>query len=166
MSGHKFNDSVSVGQMQSYPWGIYGGTGIQACPGTLGKTIEEWMTNAGSCAAFSLTDRVPTDSLLSGNVVVTPFSTDSYTDNLFVVTDPEVSDSQMMMNTPNEYSPVTFRSKAACSVSGDPTTPSSTRCPSEYLGSEISWLISRSEVNAGTNSGPPAYPLCVVQFAE
>ena len=169
MSRHKFNSSMSTDAMKAYPWGIYSvNTTLNAC-NQGDPTNEEWMSNI-ACnnvvgATGSLNNPTPGDS--KTNLAIGSLATQSYTDNLFVVTEAHVSDQQMTVDPPDEYTPVTYRAKAACMAGG---SISSTRvgCPNnpEFQGSEINWLNSRTEVNAGTITSQYVYPLCVVQFTE
>jgi hypothetical protein len=165
MSRHKFNSSTPISMMKNYPWGVYSvpNVTLNVCSNSAADAVnEEWMSS-GACTPSTLPNPTPAEA--KTNLLITPLSPDSYTDNLFVVTDPEVSDPLMQTNTPPEYTPVTYRMKAACMSGGNPLASRAT-CPNnpEYLGTEISWLNSRTEVNSPSITGPYVYPLCVVQF--
>jgi hypothetical protein len=171
MSRHKFNSDTPISMMKNYPWGVYS---VPAPAPAIGSpcnggspTLEEWMSTSGNCATYPTLLPSPTPSEPKTNLLISPLSPDSYTDNLFVVTDPEVSDPLMQTNTPPEYTPVTFRAKASC-MSGGNALASRSGCPNntEFLGTEISWLNSRTEVNSPSITGPYVYPLCVVQFTQ
>ncbi len=177
MSRHKFNPTMSIGDMKAYPWGVYSvNSTLNACSQNNDPNNEEWMSTqpcptpapggpAPSSWTGSLLNPTPGDS--KTNLAFGTLSSQSYTDNLFIVTEADVSDQQMTVDPPDEYTPVTYRAKAACMVGG---VISSTRvgCPNnpEFQGSEINWLNSRTEVNSGTISSQYVYPLCVVQFTQ
>jgi hypothetical protein len=171
MSRHKFNNLTDPNDMKAYPWGIYSGNATLNRCNEVSSSLEEWMSTTG-CAnpmaagsTGTLANAKPGDGMT--NLAFGSFSTQPYTDNLFVVTEANVSDQQMAIDPPDEYTPVTFRAKAACMAGGN---PSSTRvgCPNnaEFQGTQITWQNSRIEVNANSISTQYVYPLCVVQFTE
>ncbi len=171
MSRHKFNSSMTTDMMKAYPWGIYSvNTTLNAC-NQGDPTNEEWMNNTPCVnpmppgSTGNLNNPTPGDA--KTNLAFGSFSTQSYTDNLFIITEADVSDQQMTVDPPDEYTPVTFRAKAACMAGG---AVSSTRvgCPNnpDFQGTEINWLNSRTEINSGSISSQYVYPLCVVQFTQ
>jgi hypothetical protein len=81
---------------------------------------------------------------------------DPYSDYLFVVTDPAVSDSSM--GSPlsvSHYRPVTYRTKGACSGTSRASCSDTDK---------IEWLINTKNVN--DPNGAEVYPLCVLQFMD
>ena len=108
-----------------------------------------------SCPGPSLVElaQAPSDNVLT----TATLSANNYTDQIFVVTDANVNDTNMRNQSLNvsEYTPVTYRSTGDCSGL------SNVGCP---FAKQINWGINIKDVGAPT--GADQYPLCVLQFSD
>ena len=159
-------------QIAGLPWNIYqqetAATTISSCQNnaTGMDKIQRFITGApGACpsaavppaAATSypwLAEETPMDAQSQLTTVPMNGGT-NYTDQMFVITDPNVSDSAMNGSTPSEYTPVTYRSSSDCNGA------SNAGC----TASPIHWLINDHEVSSDPNA-PNIFPLCVLQFYD
>ena len=167
MSSFKFNNSLSVANMASFPFGVYQPAASAVVCDRGNAALDQWMFLSGACTDASAgnanTTQVPTPTPSEplSNLTTAPLSVDDYTDQIFVVSDPEVNDSSMTTNALPEYTPVTYRSKSAC------TATDNSACPlAGYEGTEVVWVNDRTEINSANSTGPNVYPLCVLQFTE
>ena len=122
-----------------------------ACPAN-GSTFLAIGLDIGSAAAAP--SATPMDPLSALSTTQLNAGT-NYTDQMFVVTDPNVSDSSMNGSTPAEYTPITYRSSSDCNGA---TNSACTATP-------IHWLINDHEVSADSST-TTVYPLCVLQFYD
>jgi hypothetical protein len=106
---------------------------------------------------FAIPAATPMD--YSNQLTTVALSSDNYTDQIFVVTDPSVSDSDMLNNASSiqQYVPRTFRAASDCPgpAACDPITTGKT---------PITWGLNTEAV--GVESGTAVYPLCVLQFYD
>jgi hypothetical protein len=138
-----FSNPPDLATLRTLPWNVYAGiTAVSAA------------TDA-TRAVSDVQNATPFDSA----VVTQPLNQNqNYTDHLFVVADPLVSDDAMLNGTAPEYKPVTYRSRLDCNS----TTRSG--CP---IGKEINWgLTSLDMSEAGQPPGADLRTVCVVQFYE
>jgi hypothetical protein len=146
-----------------YPWNEYlntSGATATSAPYKLdtvasGATpYNVWLKYNGS---FAIPAATPMD--FSNQLTTVALSTDNYTDQIFVVTDPSVSDSDMLNNASSiqQYVPRTFRAASDCPgpAACDPVTTGKT---------PITWGLNTEAV--GVESGTAVYPLCVLQFYD
>ncbi len=136
-------------------WGRYASASTAnwsagSLPGGTGGV--QFVTNTGSLHGPL------SDSVTPSQSVPVSGSGDPYTDYLFVVTDPAVSDYDMgspLASSVKEYRPVTYRSKGDC-------------MGNTQLGcnpaQKIEWMINTKNVN--DPNGSEVYPLCVLQFMD
>lgn len=98
------------------------------------------------------------DSVTASQAAPVSGTGDPYSDYLFIVTDPAVSDYDMgspLSTAVKEYRPVTYRSKGDCMGN------SHAGCDSAQ---KIEWMINTKNVN--DPNGSEVYPLCVLQFMD
>jgi hypothetical protein len=160
-SPYKMPSTVGLDVVAGFPWNAY--TNASSYAPIIMRTdidngnsvINQWMTNA--FPAIAIPSATPMD--FTSQLTTAPLSTDNYTDQIFVVTDPSVSDNDMRNNASSiqQYVPRTFRSKADCPgpASCDPISTGKT---------PITWGIRVQEI--GTEGGVDVYPLCVLQFYD
>lgn len=156
--GDPANGGLSASQINSLPWSIYQNAGVDAVCNNLPDSV--WRLHDGIAACGTATNAnivslpgTPQDS----QVQTASFTTSNYTDQIFVVTDPSVSDTQMrnQSSSVSHYRPVTYRTQSDCSLASRATCP---------VSKEIHWDVSVKEV--GSNSGADVYPVCVLQFYD
>jgi hypothetical protein len=153
-----FAPSITWQNMYDLPWGIYQqiSTADRMTPAVCADNFN-YVNHSPvmSCAASGvhLLQRQPADAQLS----TTALNATNYTDQLFVVTDPAVDDTQMRNQalSVSHYKPVTYRTSVDCSG------PSRALCP---VGKELHWDINIKDV--GDPTGADQYPLCVLQFTD
>ncbi len=169
-----FSEALTIDGMKNLPWNIYNAYSLNPSAPALYQTAAcvsgyRWLQTSSSGAAcnaplkdqFKLMQAEPFDNL--GPNDLKKFTENNYSDHLFVVTDPSVSDSAVINSIQSEYIPVTYRTKSDCSPAADTDTQSSLNCtinPSK----KISWGVTVQEIDNPT--GPIVYPLCVLQFEE
>ncbi len=138
---------MTVSSMQSFPWNLFG-PGLGAPNGTAVDPTEYWT------AVPAATPSTPTFTSAS-------FSTDNYTDNLFVVTDPSINDSTFINDAGSYpyYRPVTYRSASDCSASTQEGCLNESPPPTQ-----ITWDLDTNAV--GDDSTQNVFPLCVLQFYQ
>ncbi len=160
-----FSPPVSYDQMKQFPWNLYmqASSNAMECPNVGGDLwLDETVAYGGAThgcnsAAYAVPAGTPFDTKVQ--LTTTPLvpNGDNYTDQIFVVTDPNVSDSSMRngASSVSEYFPITYRSKADCV---GPTIDATCTNP------PIHWDINVKEV--GSSTGADVYPLCVLQFYD
>lgn len=165
-SSFAYTAPITLNNIQTLPWEIYTQVNPQTAGG--GSTVSADgicedpdsvrrvnHVSGGACNGgwYSLIDAEPGDSQLT----TAALNPTNYTDQLFIVTDPEVNDTQMRNQAlaVSHYKPVTYRTSADCSG------PSRALCPT---GKELHWDINIKDV--GDPTGSDQYPLCVLQFTD
>jgi len=156
-SMYGFENSLDVSSLAGLPWNLY--TGLATTCQDTGDNV--WRLSNNSCDASGDPNPAPTpgtplDTLQSGTDT-TPLYTDNFTDQMFVVTDANVSDNSMrnQSSSVSEYRPVTYRSSEDCN------SASRVNCPSNKA---IHWDVNVKEVGSATSAD--IYPLCVLQFYD
>lgn len=147
---------MGLGAIQGLPWNIYAAPNasyMNTC-GTAANWVDDNVAlGNAACAGWALPSKEPSDNVLT----TATLNAGNYTDQIFVVTDPNVDDT-MMRNQAlavSHYKPVTYRTSTDCSGASRSTCP---------VGKEIHWDINIKDVGAPT--GPDQYPLCVLQFTD
>jgi hypothetical protein len=145
----------TVEEIKSLPWGLYQGvTSIKKC-GTYDYVYGS--TGAG-CGTLKNEQYEPSDTQLH----LSKFTESNYSDNLFVVTDPSVNDTQMrnLASGVSQYRPVTYR------TAGDCNCASQTGCPAGCSPSKaINWHVDVKAPGSASTSAD-MFPLCVLQFKQ
>jgi len=133
-----FTNPPSQSTIQGFPWGLYSDAVLNTTPPQELTTVN---------AHTPQDSNLVTQNLNSG---------ENYTDNIYVVTDPNVDDAAMKasLSSVGHYRPITFRSMSDCNSN------TRTGCPSNK---EIHWDVNTAEIGGGDQF---MYPLCVLQFYE
>lgn len=145
---------LPISQAKGLPWGLYS-TIATACVGADAPT-PLWRYSTGGCPVTSPGNAPPTGTPADNQVTAVALSTDNYTDQIFVVTDPNVDDTAMrnQSSSVSQYYPVTYRTAAECngvSRAGCATNP-------------IDWNLNVKEV--GNPNSADLFPLCALQFYD
>ena len=156
-----FNNSLTIDTLKDMPWALYQTLATSCQESTTSPGDGLWRLSTASCdgngdPTATPTPGIPADTLQSGTDT-TPLYTDNFTDQMFVVTDANVSDTSMRNQdlTVSEYRPVTYRSSEDCN------SASRANCPSNK---ELHWDVNVKEV--GSTTSADVYPLCVLQFYD
>ena len=152
-SSYKFDTTISVSNMESFAWNMYANAGNYTIHSDASTPANQWF----SPTTYAVPSATPMD--YSNQLTTVALSADNYTDQLFVVTDPAVSDDDMRNGASSIqiYVPRTFRSAADCTA----TSPSDSSCVGK---TQITWGIQTQAI--GTTTGSDVYPLCVLQFYD
>jgi hypothetical protein len=168
-SPYKLDDTITLDMLTGYAWNVYANASTNVTNGTWklqtrpdvisgpATVQDQFLTTDATFAQFVLPAATPTD--YSSQLTTVALSTDNYTDQIFVVTEPTVSDTDMRNNASSiqQYVPRTFRSQADC--------PGPAACDPNATGkTPITWGINTLEI--GASSGSDMYPLCVLQFYD
>ncbi len=140
-------------------WGMYAKakTDVWAgplLPGGIGGIRYVRNTTSAPVAGDAILKGSMKDTVTTNQAAPVSGTGDPYSDYLFVVTDPSVSDYDMgspMSSSVKHYRPVTYRSKGDCPGTCD-------------ASKKIEWMINTKNVNNPT--GAEVYPLCVLQFTD
>jgi hypothetical protein len=162
-SGPPADPTGAANSIKGYPWDLYRSVTAGVLTAASPAPSPYWPFTFQITPA-AITPGQPSDSEVHSISINSPDGTnpgDNFSDFLFVVTDPSVSDSDMinMSAASNQYRPITYRSKQAC--------PNDHRsaCPvTGNEGSEVHWDINTKDVN--NPNGGEVYPLCVLQFTD
>ncbi len=145
----------SADEIKSLPWGLYQGvTQSNKCGGTYNYVSAA----GGPCNGLKNNQYEPSDTQLH----LSKFTESNYSDNLFVVTDPSVNDTQMrnLASGVSQYRPVTYR------TAGDCNCASQTGCPAGCSPSKaINWHVDVKAPGSASTSAD-MFPLCVLQFKQ
>ena len=160
--------SFPLSQIQSLPWGLYAnlpaGT-VQSpfTPAVASATPTYFLsTGAGGVPPIQIIPEVsPSDFTPNVTTSNVSGSSNNYTDQIFVVTETGVNDTNMK-NSVNTYYPYylpqTYRSASDCSANSKATC-------SGNDSKKINWNLSTQAVGKSA-VGADVYPLCVVQFYD
>jgi hypothetical protein len=162
-SPYALDNTVGLATITGFPWNLYSAAQINVTNGswTYGphngtSPYNEYLyLTATGGGEISLPSGTPSDT----SVTTSPLSPDPFIDQLFVVTDPSVQDSQFTSNgVPPEYQPVTYQNSSVC--------PGPAPCNPSTTGNNITWLLNTTQVGTVQGQGATVYPLCVLQFYD
>ena len=152
---------VTLGVMEEFPWNIYAqaSSSLIAC-NCLTNDLSCWLNDA-ACGGtlYTVPAEAPQDTQAALTTTSLEPNNNPYSDQLFVVTDPAVVDTDMISGagSVSQYTPRTYRAASDCP--GPTINGTCTAAP-------ILWLNNVKAVNDPTSAQSDVFPLCAIQFYD